>query len=293
MIDRHYAVALRTHLRQMLSFLIFIVALSSSGFAKDRESVGYVFDSTGDWMQDGVRLPHTSGDPVYAGSVISLDPNSKSTQTMGASIIINLFNGKREERSSGLTDFAKPITLPESLGEQTSAVGRLLRAMGGLFSQHSEKYLITTVRGADLLTLHEAVVKLDGDGIDLAPVFRTAPAGKYSASLQPIENDDAVERSPVPLRFAYNWKPTIKQPVVLPELAPGLWRISLLRNEDERPFGVDAWILICTPAKFAVTADLFNQTITITQRWGEKISGAEIRSFLRTALDGLAHEREE
>jgi hypothetical protein len=260
---------------------------------KERESVGYVFDSTGDWMQDGIKLPHKSGDPVYAGAVITLDAAYKEAQTRGAAITIILFNGKREERSlEQPANFAKPIELPKSLGEQSSHIGRLLRAMGGLFSGHSEKYLITTVRGADLLQLHEAVVKLDDGEIDLAPVFKTAPAGKYLVRLRLVQIEAPSERNALPESLAFDWKPEREQRLAVPGLRPGLWRVSLLQPEDERPLGVDAWALICTPNKYEKVAGSFNQVVALTNKWGEKVSNGEVRSLLRTALDALAQQRE-
>jgi len=274
---------------------VFAAALCNDVVAaeKERESVGYVFDSTGDWVQNGIKFAHKSGDPVYAGAVITLDAAYKEAQTRGAAIIIILFNGKREERSlEQPPNFAKPIELPKSLGEQSSFIGRLLRAMGGLFSGHSEKYLITTVRGADLLQLHEAVVKLDGGEIDLAPVFKAAPAGKYLVRLRLVETQAPSERKALPESLAFDWKPESEQRVAVPGLRPGLWRMSLMQPEDKRPLGVDAWALICAPDKYEKVAGSFNQVVALTNKWGEKVSSGEVRSFLRTALDVLAQQPE-
>ncbi len=280
-------------------FFILVAALSAALLSetvagdKERESVGYVLDSTGDWMQDGIKFSHKSGDPVYAGAVITLDAAYEEAQTRGAAIIIILFNGKREERSlQQPANFAKPIELPKSLGEQSSHTGRLLRAMGGLFSRHSEKYLITTVRGADLLQLHEAVVKLDEGEIDLAPVFRGVPAGKYLVRLRLVETEAPSERNALPASLAFEWKPGSPQRVAAPGLRPGLWRISLLQPEDERPLGVDAWALICAPDKYEKVAGSFSQVVALTNKWGEKVRSGEVRSFLRTALDVLAQQPE-
>ena len=107
---------------------------------KERESIGYVLDSTGEWTQNGIKFLHKRGDPVYAGGIISLDPSYKEAQTRGAAITIILFNGNRVERSfEPEANFPKAIELPMSLGEQNSQIERLLRAVGGLFSRRPEK----------------------------------------------------------------------------------------------------------------------------------------------------------
>lgn len=256
---------------------------------KERESIGYVLDSTGEWTQDGIKFSHKRGDPVYAGGVISLDPSYKEAHTRGAAITIILFNGKREERSfEQKANFAKAIELPTSLGEQSSPIERLLRAVGGLFSRHPEKYLITTVRSAVLLELSEAVVELDGDKLDLAPVFKGTPAGNYLVRLRVVNTGTPSERNATSKPFAFNWKAESKQRVAMPGLQPGLWRISLLQPNSEQPLGVDAWVLVSTPERYKTVAASFDQIVALTSKWNERASKDELRSFLRTALDALA-----
>lgn len=278
------------------AFFVLIAGLAvvtcSDGVAEEekRESIGYVFDSTGDWLQDGVKFSRKRGDPVYGGAVITLDPASEEVQTNGASIIITFYNGKREERAP--TEFTKPIELPKSLGERTSWLGRFQRAMGGLFSGHPERYLITAVRSGESLRLREAVVKLNGSEIDLSPVFKTAPAGMYLARFRRVDSEATKGRGKTPELLAFDWKPDRGQSSTVTGLKPGLWRVSLLRPGDERPLDVDAWVLACAPESYKATAGLFDQVAALTGGWGQQVSQEEVRSFLRTALAALERQSE-
>jgi len=255
---------------------------------KERESIGYVLDSTGEWTQNGTKFLQ-KGDPVYAGGVISLDPSYKQAQTRGAAITIILFNGHREERSfERRANFPKAIELPMSLGEQNSQIERLLRAVGGLFSRRSEKYLYPAARSAVLLELHEAVVQLEDGEINLAPVFKGAPAGNYLVRLRPLDTETPRKRTVRSKPLAFDWKAVSKQRVAMPGLQPGLWRISLLQPNSEQPLGVDAWVLVSTPERYKTVAASFDQIVALTSKWNKSASNDELRSFLRTALDALA-----
>lgn len=256
--------------------------------AADRESVGWVFDSVGDWLQDGQKILRKSGDPVYAGAVIALAPAYKAANPGRGAIIIKLFNGSREERSVEKPEtFDKPLELPKSLGQQTSRMGRLMRAIGGLVGGHPDKYLITSVRGADLLRLQEAVVKLNGSSADLAPIFRMTPPAKYRVRFRLVEAETGEGHKALEA-VVIDWMPDRAVPVTVPGLRPGVWRMSLLHPEDERPLGVDAWVLFCEPNRYDAAAESFRDAVEVTGHWGEKVSAGEVRSFLRTALDVLS-----
>jgi hypothetical protein len=259
----------------------------------EREPIGYVFDSIGDWTQDGVKFVHKRGDLVYSGGVIKLDPAYKEAETRGASITIILFNGKREERSlEQFANFAKPIELPRSLGTQTSPIERLLRAIGGLFSGHSEKYLITTVRGTTLLQLHEAVIRLEGEEINLAPVFKDSSAEKYVVRLHSVEGATSEVRNATKGPLTFNWRPSSEAHMAVPGLRPGLWRISVVQPKGEYSLTADAWVLICTPERYNSIVTSFNHVVALTNEWGGRVSVDEVRTFLRAALDALSRQRE-
>jgi hypothetical protein len=258
--------------------------------ASERESVGYVFDSTGDWRQDGVKFPHKAGDPVYARAFITHDPGDKEVEKRGgAAIIINLFDGKREERSTEQpATFTKPIQLPVSLGNQSSAFSRLLRAMGALFSKEPEKYLITTVRGTDDLQLHDAVIELKNSEIDLRPVFKNAPSGKYAVRLRPndtgLRNQNALDET-----FTFEWRAEANQGLAVPNISSGLWRLEVVQPDGS--LATDAWVLVETSAAYDGIVDLFDKAVAVTRQWGRSASENEVRSFLRTALDAVGRER--
>ena len=276
----------------LLLWFACLLRLASEGLAAapPRESVGYVLNSTGDWLQDGVKFPHKSGDPVYSGAVITLDPAYKDTEITGASIVVTLFNGKREERSShDAASFAQPITLPKSLGEQTSGVGRLMRAMSGLFASHPDEYVIATVRGVPQFRLHEAVVKLDGDKVDLTPVFKDAPPDNYHVTFRSVSTNSSGQDDENSEPISFQWSASNAQPFVAPSLRLGIWQISLVRD-DGLPLGADAWMLVCRPGEYDAAAKTFSEAEAVTTSWGKESGGGkDSRTFLRTALDAIAH----
>ena len=107
-----------------------------------------------------------------------------------------------------------------------------------------------------------------------------------------VGTNEPSEHSATPKTFAFDWNRGREQRVTVREIQPGLWRISLLQLEDERPLGVDAWVLICSPKNYDEVAGSFDQVIAVTGKWGEKVSRDEVRGFLRTALDVLAQRPE-
>jgi hypothetical protein len=141
--------------------------------AQESEPVGYVSDLTGEWLEND-RSIEKKGEPVYDAATIILDPTYKAEHPMQGSISLVFYDGRREEFSAGVeSNKLKPI------GPQTNGWTRFYEAVVSLFIKRPEKYLTASVRGAQVQELQEAVVKLDDDKVDLAPVLQMARSGTY------------------------------------------------------------------------------------------------------------------
>jgi hypothetical protein len=259
---------------------------SNLSIAEDRQEVGNVSSSVGEWLQDGKKVEQ--GNPVYAGAIVTLNPDYRAKNPNSGSIVIHLYSKEtpRIERSPEKSDFDTPIKL-EPIGEESTPWERFLRAVGGLFTHEPEKYMITAVRGAESQNLQEAVLKLEDGKVDLTPAFKMVRPGKYLAALRWIGQKEKNTSNSFPDPQEIECGSDGATPVAISGLRPGLWRLSLLRRQDERPLGDDAWVLICSPTAYEQAINSFKPALELTQSWGEGVSSGEVKSFLRTCLDLL------
>jgi hypothetical protein len=256
-----------------------------SCFAGELEPMGYVFRLDGDWIQNDEPIKN-AGDPVYAGATITLDPEYKVKNPMQGSIAIVLFNGNLETRSAeSKENLYEPIKVPPV--DRSTLLSRFLQAVAGLFAKRPENYAVTMARGGDSVRLQEAVVKLEDGKVDLTPVLKVVPPGKYLVRFRLVEREGTSGGSSAPKPVEFERKLHETPLIAVQGIRSGLWRMSLLRPQDERPLGVDAWVLVRTPERYQEAAESFKDALAITQSWGEKVDLSELRSFLRTSLDVL------
>jgi hypothetical protein len=271
-------------LRLKLFFLV-LVSLAGAVRVAAQDKFGYVLDVRGEWvLNSSGKLSKGSSVPV--GGVIT----TPSTTDGGTYIVVadrggNIF----DRRNCGNTgECSKPINLPAAAGGDQSLVTRLIGAAMALVSNEPVKYSSFVSRGADL---QEAVVKLEGGQVDLSSVFRNMQGDHYLIRFERVRSraELAQGRSPKPLDF--NWDPKKPQPLTVKDVAPGLYKVSLLevslledRGEHE-PTGSEAWVLVASPDQYPKAAFSFDEAGRVTRQWGTNVKQNAVREFLRAALD--------
>src|SRR2546426_10739191 len=144
-----------------LLFILLCLLLSVVS-ANAQDKFGYVLDVRGDWvLNSSVKLSKGSSVPV-GGVITTRSPGDGSGYIVVANRNGNIF----ERRNCGNAgDCSKPIKVPASAGADQSLTSRIISAAMALVSNEPAKYASFVSRGTDL---QEAVVKLEGDRLDLS-----------------------------------------------------------------------------------------------------------------------------
>jgi len=244
------------------------------------QQVGYVLDINGDWSLNGNTSLHQASKLPAGGVIRANSPSDRSCYIVLAGLDGKIIE-KRECRKQG--ECSKSIQLPQSPG----IVSRVFTAIGDLVWSTPAKYVALISKGTDL---NEAVVKLDGDQIDLAEVFSSVEKGVYFVKLDPVvrENSHSGKSfSPVSLE----WGPGQPARARIKGLVSGLYKLSIVKPDGKGFLATDqdAWVLISNPSQYATNSDSFKEALTLTQQWGEQVHSDVVRSFLRASLDLIAN----
>jgi hypothetical protein len=251
-----------------------------------QDKFGYVLDIRGTWTLNS-SAPLSKGGSLPVGGVIS----TVSTTDSGTYIVVADRSGNIvEHRHCGNAgECSSPIKLPASVGGGQSLVGRIIGAAMALVSNEPAKYVSFVSRGADL---QEAVVKLQGDQLDLSQVFRNMSSDRYLIRLERIQGSSVnISRGRTPKPLDFNWDPRKPQPLTVNQLAPGLYKVSLLEvsllepsGEHERT-GNEAWVCIASPAQYEKAESSFQEATKVTKQWGTDVKQNTVREFLRASLE--------
>jgi hypothetical protein len=251
-----------------------------------QDKFGYVLDVRGDWvLNSSAKL--SKGSSVTVGGVITTpSPNDGGTYIVIADRNGNIFD-RRNCSNSG--ECNKPIKIPAASGGEQSLASRIIGAAMALVSNEPAKYASLVSRGTDL---QEAVVKLEGDKIDLSAVFKNMQGEGYLLRFEQMskKKNNSRDRSPKPLKF--NWDPKKPQALVVNELAPGLYKVSLLEvsllesdGGAHDPTGNEAWVFVARPDQYSKASATFDAATNVTRQWGTNVRQNTVREFLRASLD--------
>ena len=262
--------------------LVLVIFAFPANESAAQDKIGYVFDVSGEWILDGGRTLKKT-DSVPPGSVIRLSPQAG----VGSHYIyIHSRLGKPlESRRCTSPQNCASITLPKTLREHSSLIGRLFSAILEVWSLDREKHEAAISRSGGG-QLREAVLKLTPSGLNLKPVFREKPRGSYLLRFHSKAGDET--RSLEPIKF--DWDPKKPVELRLNGISAGLYEIELLDPVNKEPLGPgeDAWVLILTASSSSekIISD-FNNLVSEAETWDKQTSIAT-RSFLRASLSYFA-----
>ncbi len=265
---------------------ILLCLLLSVVRANAQDKFGYVLDVRGDWMlNSSAKL--SKGSAVTVGGVVTTPaPTDGGSYIVIADRTGNIFD-RRNCGNSG--ECSKPIKIPASSGAEQSLTSRIIGAAMALVSNDPAKYASLVSRGTDL---QEAVVKLEGDRIDLSSVFKNMQGDRYLLRFERMSKRVNISRGRSPQPLEFSWDPKKPQPLVAKELVPGLYKVSLLEvsllESDagaHDPTGNEAWVLVAGPDQYPKASSTFDAATKVTKQWGANVRQNTAREFLRASLD--------
>jgi hypothetical protein len=267
--------------------LLIVVAIFwtlSEGDAQ--QQVGYVLDARGVWFVKG-----NTSQKLFKGSALPAGGEIRTTAPLerGSYIIIADRNGNIIESRycSNPGECGRAIRLPKSGSKETPLTSRVVGAVMALVSAEPGKYASFISRGS---ALEEAVVKLSDEQVDLAPVFKNMPVGRYLLRLEQVSSKDR-QRVATPVKpVEFDWDPNKPSSLPVIGLMPGLYKVMLLEKEGDKyePTDTDAWVFISGPGEYEQAAASFQNALTVTKQWGTKVRPDTIREFLRASLEHIA-----
>lgn len=270
--------------------------LSFTGYVQAQQQVGYVFAIEGNWSLNGGRTGLVRGKDLPGNGTIT----STSASTYDFITIADL-NGKIiiSRKCSVRGECASPIRLPpppRRPGLISTAFGAVMSLIWG----EPDRYAVTRTRSGEL---PDAVVQLNGDQINLSPIFSKSDKGTYYlrlASLAAVDQrqERKARSAPGQLRrpasqpslVTLEWDPNHPMPMSVPKLKPGLYELTVLerQNGSFSPTDLTSWILISRPNTYGKSVASFQKAVDMTTEWGNAVTPEEARGFLRAQLDHLA-----
>ena len=243
------------------------------------QHVGLVLDVRGEWvLYEGGKVVGRvePGQGVPAGGTVRPTPPGTGW------VVILLPNDRVIKCEAGnMGDCRRPF----GPGRKPSGFGRFYAAVINLFSGKGLEYESAAPRTPHSTRLREAVLGLDADQVDLAPVFEQAGEGRYHLLFTAAGRDAHGEPFPT---VALNWKRGGAAKVAVRGLKPGLYRLLLLdETMRDEPSGPEAWVLVTDAARFAAASAAFGEARAWSERWRARGSGDAERIFLRAYLDSL------
>jgi hypothetical protein len=247
--------------------------------------VGLVTEISGHWQIQtprGRKVRLTGGESLPDGSVLS-------THDLQAAICIARFDQAKSEWYRVPGNYAGPVTL-RTERQQVTVSARFQRALQRFFATPRTIYVPTLSRQQETISLHDEVVPLTADGIDLSAVFADAGSGRDIAILlRKVRVGHGSER-----RLAWStlattpvqWQPGAQAMLHTPHLPMGLYRLVL----KSAPSGADAFLLVLAPPLFAERSSEFATVRQLEPWWGDGLDARARRGRLRSYLDVMSDD---
>lgn len=255
-----------------------------------------VLEISGGWYVVG-RGNISRGSALHSGARV----RASSPQSSSDYIIITNLRGeiiaRRYCRNEGSCNIPIAIPAPPVCGVLCRLYGSVMTTLGS----DPARFRNTGSQGLEK-GLQEGVVSLNKKKIDLRPVFREMPDGKYRIRFVDPPCQDLSDCKTLFAPVDFYW--SSKKPSLLSvgNLQPGLYEVQFLRDDEDEPTGEgEAWILIADSRKFQALSANFARSVRVTKKWTadsqianggaeDKVRNSTVSSFLRAALFNLSKE---
>jgi hypothetical protein len=266
-----------------LLFALFICVFLSGASRAQAQQVGYVVDFEGRWLVNGGQPIARTGQSLQGGGTISRQSASAddriSIADLNGKIVIHKNCATRGECDSPI-QLASP---PRQRGLVATAFGAVMSLVWG----EPDRYSVHRSRDGEL---HDGVLQMKGDEIDLAAVFKTSESGKYYLRFVRVASGDKPPGSKSLGPIIFNFDPKHPSPVSVPGLQSGVYEVVLLEHQNEAysPTDVTAWLLVRNAKEYQKSLASYEQAVALTRTWAADVTPEATRGFLRAQLDQLA-----
>jgi hypothetical protein len=271
----------------MVKGCVALLIFAAAGWGATENAVGFVLEVHGQWLINGKPVTQGGGS-IPPNATIDLPPqtNFRSGQTWRICIV--LLNNSLLKYSCNSYDSCRkvlPAHAPASLTEPSPLLERIRTAIGRLISSDPDRYVPAISRGPAEPNqhLHDTVLPLNGDRLELRDWFAGVKPGEYALTFEYIGWDGA-SRPPVDL--AFKWGASPPAGIAAPKLLPGLYRVRIYDSAGES-VSPDAWVAIVDAAAFSRASAAFRDDRRAAEAWQSQDPEAA-ETFLRACLDNLA-----
>jgi hypothetical protein len=159
-----------------------------------------------------------------------------------------------------------------------------------LFGGEPDKYIVPSQRGPEL---SEGVVRLEGNQLDLNPIFKGWEKDRYYLGFRLLSGRGDTSGSKPLEPVVFDWDPTKPSAVSAAGLKPGLYELTLLKRRDGqyRRTNVNTWICISGALEYVKAEEAFQRMVALATKWGEAVSPEAQQGFLRATLEYLSSQK--
>ena len=242
---------------------------------------GYVLEQVGAWHLDGDAKPLVPGAALPGGAAIKNDHPKDGDRLVVADAAggllknIQCAGGTCHECKSADSCEAPLQPLPANTSPLDKTFGGVMARLVGA----AERYAYKRAPGEELA---DAVITVDQDHADLAPVVFQLGKGTYSLRWR-----DLTQPKAKPVTGTVDVAPG-RPAVVAPVPPVGLYACSVV--EKGKPEAKTAWVLLVSPAQSLTATAEFQRAMARTTRWGVSVSPETRRAYLRASLDEIARQ---
>lgn len=265
---------------KVVFLLSLVLGLSAALPAAARQQVAFVLHLRGTWVRNSSQ-ELSPGTPLSAGDII------KAREPRGGDYIVIADRSGNIVINSNCDDGGcdRPIKVAAIRPGVTS---RIFQAAMALLANDPRRFVVAISRGGEF---REAVVKLDGQRVDLTPVLAGNSGGTYLLRFEPGGADGRASAKRI-RSVAVAWEPDKPAVVTVKGLRPGLYVVQQLSRQDHEPLepGSEALVLLAKPGRFQEASGEFREALALTDSWGESVRRNAKRQFLRACLGSLDSE---
>lgn len=248
---------------------------------------GRWWDSGGHPISFGSQV---TGQCVYGESGLLQVVDSKSNQVqvfaydkMPADCPVR---GSAKTSSVPATTRGSATELPEMPADAPRpTLTRGLSAYLDLLFRKPQMYVVAAARGLEEEPQESVLLLSDGE-VELAPALQTISPGKYLISLEPIDTGkpDRAESGKI------SWAQGTLAKIRLVRNGPGLYRLNVAQEGGDSE-GAESWVLVAAPARYQSDAKEFDEVVSMTKSWGDRVDSPGKRALLRACLQSLADRK--
>jgi hypothetical protein len=260
---------------QALALMLALAAGAPNATAQSGEEIGVITSVDGTWYRGTPRTPAVGpGNRLFHMDTLTIHADFTARKHVSAV----LRGGRHVRFACPAQGVCRGFIPADSLGGGS----RLVDGVVGLFTRELPKYAEGIVRGDP--PANEAVLRLRGGALDVAPVLQGGREGTYLLRFRPLREPSESEGE---LPAIVSWDGVREANLPVHALVPGLYEVEVrVAGTAERP-GAHAWVLLVEDG-FEAREQAFRGVQQLVAGW----SGAtetERRAFLRATLDCLAH----